>query len=185
MKILPNKNIYPVRGPTRLKGVVGRRSLFEGCLTSNGIYIILVFSAIFLPYSVFASNVYIDTSHPDFFVGDTIMFSVRVDSENKNINAATDQEAIFSAEEWNAMDEKAQQELLMHYRLAYLSDTMVNWCPELGTVLANDEVKESVIEMREDYTYGIQISVKDEAKITELKKICKELIDITKEIVYK
>src|SRR3989338_8944089 len=48
---------------------------------------ILVFSAIFLPYSVFASNVYIDTSRPDFFVGDTIMFSVRVDSENKNINA--------------------------------------------------------------------------------------------------
>ena len=87
MKILPNKNIYPVRGPTRLKGVVGRRSLFEGCLTSNGIYIILVFSVIFLPYSVFASNVYIDTSHTDFFVGDTIIFSVRVDSENKNINA--------------------------------------------------------------------------------------------------
>ena len=54
---------------------------------SNKKYIfILVFSAIFLPYSVFASNVYIDTSHPDFFVGDTIMFSVRVDSENKNIN---------------------------------------------------------------------------------------------------
>lgn len=65
---------------------------------------------------------------------------------NKNINAATDQEAIFSAEEWNAMDEKAQQELLMHYRLAYLSDTMVNWCPELGTVLANDEVKEGLSE---------------------------------------
>ena len=52
------------------------------------IYFILVFSAIFLPYSVFASNVYIDTSHSDFFVGDTIIFSVRVDSENKNINAA-------------------------------------------------------------------------------------------------
>ena len=49
---------------------------------------ILVFSAIFLPYSVFASNIYIDTSHPDFFVGDTIVFSVRVDSLNKNINAA-------------------------------------------------------------------------------------------------
>src|SRR3989344_101511 len=51
------------------------------------IYFILVFSAIFLPYSVFASNIYIDASHPDFFVGDTIIFSVRVDSENKNINA--------------------------------------------------------------------------------------------------
>ena len=43
----------------------------------------------------------------------------------------------------------------------------------------------SIIEMREDYTYGVQISVKDEAKINELKKECKELIDITKEIIYK
>ena len=56
-------------------------------LSNKKIYFILVLSAIFLPYSVFAANVYIDTSHPDFFVGDTILFSVRVDSENKNINA--------------------------------------------------------------------------------------------------
>ena len=48
------------------------------------------------------------------------------------------------------------------------------------------EVKEnSVIDWREDYTYGVQISVKDEAKINELKEICKELIDITKEIIFK
>jgi leucyl-tRNA synthetase len=40
------------------------------------------------------------------------------------------------------MNEKLQQEILMNYRLAYLSETMVNWCPKLGTVLANDEVKE-------------------------------------------
>lgn len=50
-------------------------------------FFILAFSAMFLPHSVFASNIYIDTSHQDFFVGDTIMFSVRVDSENRNINA--------------------------------------------------------------------------------------------------
>ena len=56
-------------------------------LFNKKIYFILAFSAIFLPCSVFASTVYIDTSHPDFFVGDTIMFSVRVDSENKDINA--------------------------------------------------------------------------------------------------
>ena len=56
-------------------------------MTNKKIYFILILSAIFLPYSVFASNVYIDTSHPDSFVGDTVMFSVRVDSENKNINA--------------------------------------------------------------------------------------------------
>ncbi len=50
----------------------------------------------------------------------------------------------FTAEAWNAMDEKARQELLMHYRLAYLADTAVNWCPALGTVLANDEVADGL-----------------------------------------
>lgn len=49
-----------------------------------------------------------------------------------------------------------------------------------------EEVKEnSVIDLRENYTYGVQISVKDEAKVNELKKICKELIDVTKEIIFK
>lgn len=49
-----------------------------------------------------------------------------------------------------------------------------------------EEVKEnSIIDLREDYTYGVQISVKDEAKVNELKKICKELIDVTKEIIFK
>lgn len=48
-----------------------------------------------------------------------------------------------------------------------------------------NEVKEkSIIDMREDYTYGVQISVKDEAKLNDLKKICKELVDITKQITY-
>ncbi len=47
---------------------------------------------------------------------------------------------IFSASEWKAMSEKQKQDILMHYRLAYLSESIVNWCPDLGTVLANDEV---------------------------------------------
>ena len=42
--------------------------------------------------------------------------------------------------EWNAKTEKERQEILMNYRIAYLGETMVNWCPQLGTVLANDEV---------------------------------------------
>lgn len=50
----------------------------------------------------------------------------------------------FSAAEWNGMSEKEQQEILMNYRIAYLGDTMVNWCPQLGTVLANDEVSEGL-----------------------------------------
>ncbi len=52
----------------------------------------------------------------------------------------------FSAAEWNAFDERTKQMLLQHFRLAYLSDAWVNWCPALGTVLANDEVKDGVSE---------------------------------------
>ncbi|MEI8005188.1 MAG: leucine--tRNA ligase [Bacteroidota bacterium] len=47
---------------------------------------------------------------------------------------------MFTASEWNSYSEKQQQDILMNYRLAYISEAMVNWCPELGTVLANDEV---------------------------------------------
>ncbi len=71
----------------------------------------------------------------------------RFESEgNSQVNAACDPVDDFSAKEWKAMSEKEQQEVLMNYRLAYLSETMVNWCPELGTVLANDEVKEGFSE---------------------------------------
>ncbi len=59
---------------------------------------------------------------------------------NENVEAADSCKGVFTAGEWNSMTEKQQQEILMNYRLAYLSDTWVNWCPELGTVLANDEV---------------------------------------------
>ena len=52
----------------------------------------------------------------------------------------------FTAEEWNRMPVQQQQQVLMHYRIAYLADTMVNWCPALGTVLANDEVKDGLSE---------------------------------------
>jgi len=63
---------------------------------------------------------------------------------NKNIDAASNEVEPFTAEEWNSMSEKEQQETLQNYRLAYLADTMVNWCPKLGTVLANDEVKDGL-----------------------------------------
>ena len=60
------------------------------------------------------------------------------------INAACNEELSFSAEEWRGMSEKQRNEKLMNYRIAYLGNTMVNWCPKLGTVLANDEVSEGV-----------------------------------------
>ena len=63
-------------------------------------------------------------------------------SGNQGMNAACNETAAFTAADWNTMSEKQQQELLMNYRLAYLADTLVNWCPALGTVLANDEVSE-------------------------------------------
>ena len=65
---------------------------------------------------------------------------------NLGLNAACSEEIRFTAEEWNAKSEKEQQEILMNYRIAYLGETMVNWCPQLGTVLANDEVIDGVSE---------------------------------------
>lgn len=56
------------------------------------------------------------------------------------LNVACGEELHFSAEEWKHKTEKERQEILLNYRIAYLSDTRVNWCPALGTVLANDEV---------------------------------------------
>ncbi|MBD5208030.1 MAG: leucine--tRNA ligase [Bacteroidales bacterium] len=63
---------------------------------------------------------------------------------SEGIDAACGKELTFTADQWNAMSEKEQRELLMNYRIAYQGETMVNWCPELGTVLANDEVSEGV-----------------------------------------
>jgi len=58
------------------------------------------------------------------------------------VDAACGEVAAFTAEEWNAFDEKQKADVLMQYRIAYQGETAVNWCPALGTVLANDEVKE-------------------------------------------
>lgn len=62
------------------------------------------------------------------------------------LNVAQSEEKIFSARDWLSMNESEQQAVLMNYRIAYLGETMVNWCPELGTVLANDEVVNGVSE---------------------------------------
>ena len=61
-------------------------------------------------------------------------------------NLAQSEELHFTAEEWKQMSEVEKQQVLMNYRIAYLGETMVNWCPKLGTVLANDEVVDGVSE---------------------------------------
>lgn len=62
----------------------------------------------------------------------------------EGLDVAQSEEMNFTAAEWNAMSEKEQQQVLMNYRIAYLGETMVNWCAGLGTVLANDEVVDGV-----------------------------------------
>ncbi len=66
---------------------------------------------------------------------------------NAAVQAVCDEDTPqFSAEEWDSFSEAQQQKILLNYRLTYLADTVVNWCPELGTVLANDEVKDGFSE---------------------------------------
>lgn len=97
---------------------------------------------------------------------------------NTKIDAACSEVDVFTAEQWKAMDEKQQQETLLAYRLAYLADTMVNWCPALGTVLANDEVKEGVsvrgghpVEQRKMKQWCLRISAYAERMLTDLDTI--------------
>ncbi len=65
-------------------------------------------------------------------------------SGSEGIDAACSKDLVFTADEWNSWDERRRREVLMNYRIAYQGETMVNWCPALGTVLANDEVSEGV-----------------------------------------
>lgn len=64
----------------------------------------------------------------------------------ENLNAACGEEMSFTSAEWNKFSNKKKEEILMNYRLAYYSEAYVNWCPALGTVLANDEVKDGLSE---------------------------------------
>ncbi|MDD2550436.1 MAG: class I tRNA ligase family protein [Bacteroidales bacterium] len=94
---------------------------------------------------------------------------------NAKVNAACSEVEPFSANEWSSMNEKQQQEILLAYRLAYLADTMVNWCPALGTVLANDEVKDGFsvrgghpVEQRKMKQWCLRISAYAERLLNDL-----------------
>lgn len=84
----------------------------------------------------------------------------------------------FTAEEWNSKTEKDQQEILMNYRIAYLGDTIVNWCAQLGTVLANDEVSEGLsirggypVEQKKMRQWCLRVSAYAERLLFGLDKI--------------
>ena len=75
------------------------------------------------------------------------LISIFKQEGNKNINAACEDNILkFSAEEWSSFSAKQQQDILMDYRLAFQKESFVNWCPALGTVLANDEIINGVSE---------------------------------------
>lgn len=98
---------------------------------------------------------------------------------NKNINAVCDDDVqLFSAQEWNDFSDKEQQNILLQYRLTYLAEAEVNWCPELGTVLANDEIVNGVSErgghtvVRKKMTqWSMRISAYADRLLTGLEKI--------------
>ncbi len=73
--------------------------------------------------------------------------TIFVKEGNANVNAVCDEDILsFTAEDWNGFSSKDKQEKLLKYRLTYLAETEVNWCPKLGTVLANDEIVNGVSE---------------------------------------
>ncbi len=106
---------------------------------------------------------------------------------NNNINASCSEIRTFSSSEWKTMNEKEKQETLLAYRLAYLADIMVNWCPALGTVLANDEVKEGFsvrgghpVEQRKMRQWCLRISAYAQRLLSDLEAL--EWSDSLKEI---
>ncbi len=98
---------------------------------------------------------------------------------NITINAACDQKTeTFTADEWKAFSEKEQQEILLKYRLTYLAETEVNWCPALGTVLANDEIVNGVsergghpVERKKMMQWSMRVSAYAERLLQGLNKI--------------
>lgn len=76
----------------------------------------------------------------------SILISIFEESGNRELQAVNSEERRFTASDWKSFDEKTKADILLNYRLAYISEAMVNWCPALGTVLANDEVKDGVSE---------------------------------------
>ncbi|MDE6042945.1 MAG: class I tRNA ligase family protein, partial [Muribaculaceae bacterium] len=96
----------------------------------------------------------------------------------EGVHAAGTKDLEFTAAEWKAMDEKAQSDALMNWRIAYLGNSMVNWCPALGTVLANDEVSEGLslrgghpVEQKMMYQWCLRVSAYAGRLLDSLEKL--------------
>ena len=97
---------------------------------------------------------------------------------SEGVDAACSKELHFTSEEWKNYSEKEKSDVLMNYRIAYLGNTMVNWCPKLGTVLANDEVSEGVsirggypVEQKLMYQWCLRVSAYAPRLLEGLDKI--------------
>ena len=97
---------------------------------------------------------------------------------SSKVNAACSKDLQFTSAEWKEMTDKEKSDILMNYRLAYLGNTMVNWCPKLGTVLANDEVSEGVslrggypVEQKLMYQWCLRVSAYAQRLLDGLQNI--------------
>ena len=105
----------------------------------------------------------------------------------EGLDLACSEELFFTADEWKAKSEKEQDEILLNYRLAFLADTFVNWCPKLGTVLANDEVTNGVsvrggfpVEQKKMRQWSLRVSAYAPRLLDDMQNL--EWTDALKEI---
>ena len=96
----------------------------------------------------------------------------------EGLDAACSKDLEFTAGEWNAMSDKEKSDVLMNYRIAYQGETSVNWCPQLGTVLANDEVKEGYsirggfpVEQKKMTQWQLRVSAYAERLLNDLEEL--------------
>ena len=100
------------------------------------------------------------------------------ESGNLSVDAACGEVEQFSAEQWNEFDQQRKDAVLMQYRIAYIGETAVNWCPKLGTVLANDEVKEGLsirggfpVEQKKMKQWQLRVSAYAERLLSDLDSL--------------
>lgn len=96
----------------------------------------------------------------------------------EGVNAACTRDMSFTAEQWKAMTPREKSDVLMNYRIAYQGETAVNWCPQLGTVLANDEVKEGYsvrggypVEQKKMTQWQLRVSAYAERLLNDLEEL--------------